>query len=372
MALKLVKRSAGTNWYLQGSIRGIHVRESTKTDNDEAAEAIRILREQELLAESIYGKKLNVTFAQAAEAYLKKGGSTRFLNPLLEHFGSKKLRKIKQDDLDSAARSILPGVAPETLNRQIYTPFIAVWNRACKNDQAEVRLWERPRRPRGTKHRRPVTRSGSRPVDYERAAVFVAHMAPAPAMAMTALFYTGMRPIELFSLEPDDVDVAKRWIVVATSKTGEPRGVPMHEMLVPLFSALKTRKPDKYKPIFRSSRGTPYPLFDDHGGQMKSAIRCARDRLEATGQTIVDVSPYTARHTVSTQLVINGVHQHIKDQILGHAADDMSRNYTNVPQSPLIEAINTLPVPPAWLEMLWWDDPVVASRLQFGRGGANG
>ena len=55
--------------------------------------------------------------------------------------------------------------------------------------------------------------------------------------------------------------------------------------------------------------------------------------------------PYTGRHSCSTQLVIAGVHPHIKDQILGHAATDMSRHYTNVPQAPLIDAINQLPVP---------------------------
>ena len=55
-------------------------------------------------------------------------------------------------------------------------------------------------------------------------------------------------------------------------------------------------------------------MTDRGGGQIKSAIRGARER---TGVT--DIAPYTARHTVSTQLVINGVHPHIKDQILGHA-----------------------------------------------------
>jgi site-specific recombinase XerD len=49
-------------------------------------------------------------------------------------------------------------------------------------------------------------------------------------------------------------------------------------------------------------------------GQIKTAIRNARSRSGVLG-----ISPYTARHTVSTQLVVNGVHPHIKDQILGHA-----------------------------------------------------
>jgi integrase/recombinase XerD len=71
-----------------------------------------------------------------------------------------------------------------------------------------------------------------------------------------------------------------------------------------------------------------------------------------------DVSPYTARHTVSTQLVMAGVHSHVKDQILGHAADDMSRRYTNIPQAPLIKAINKLPVIDAWSAAEWLTDPL--------------
>ena len=169
---------------------------------------------------------------------------------------------------------------------------------------------------------------------------------------MTALFYTGMRPIELFGLKAESVDIQKRWIVLASSKTDEPRGIPMHEFLVPLFTPLVERG----GVLFRTPRGKPYPLTEDVGGQLKSAINGARRRSDVT-----DVSPYTARHTVSTQLVINGVHSHIKDQILGHAVDDMSRHYTHVPQGPLIEAINTLPVVDTWRKAWWWDDPVGCS-----------
>ena len=51
-------------------------------------------------------------------------------------------------------------------------------------------------------------------------------------------------------------------------------------------------------------------------------------------------------------------HPHIKDQILGHAATDMSRHYTNVPQAPLIDAINQLPVPKTWRSLEGWQDPL--------------
>lgn len=266
---------------------------------------------------------------------------------------------ISQSDLDTAARTLFPTASPETRNRQCYTPFIAVWNHAVVNQWAETRQWRRPRKLKGTNliTLKPQ-RAGNRPTNYDRAAQFVAAMSPATAQIMTALFYTGMRPIELFTLEASEVDIAGRWITLDRSKTGESRGVPMHEFIVPLFEALMKRGGI----LFRSHKGDPYPPSDEFGGQISSAIKGARQRLKKAGITISDIAPYTARHTVSTQLVVNSVHPYIKDQILGHVADDMSRQYTRVPQKPLLEAINTLPVPSAWREFEWWKDPVYWSR----------
>ncbi|RDL51780.1 Tyrosine recombinase XerD [Ensifer sp. M14] len=361
MALKLMKRKDSPHIWIRGSVRGLHVYESTKTSDEGAAETIRILRERELLDESIFGKKISVTFEEAARAYLDSGGSTRFLSKLTDALGTNLLRKIKQNDLDLVARRLYPDTTAETRNRQCYTPFIAVWNHAVGNEWADFRKWKRPRKAKGTVIEKTKKRSGDRPVDYELAATFVSNMSPAPAMVMTALFYTGMRPIELFTLEGSDVDIERRWIALSHTKTGEPRGVPMHDLLVPLFSALIKRK-GKYPQLFQSYRGEPYQLFENRGGQLNGSIRGTRERLAKAKTPIRDISPYTARHTVSTQLVINGVHPHIKDQILGHAINDMSRHYTNVPQAPLIEAINTLPVPQVWRDMWWWSDPLGFSR----------
>jgi len=361
MALKLTKRADSPNWWMRGTVRGISIFESTKTDDVDVAETVRILREKELLDESVFGKKLTVTFAEALQSYLAIGGSNRYVDRLLATFGKRQLRTIKQNDLDIAAVDIYPTGQHSTRNRQLYTPFIAVWNHAVRNDWADLRLWQRPRKPKGTRARSTTKRSGQRPVTYEHAALFVSHMSPAPAMVMTALFYTGMRPIELFSLERSDVSIENRWISLEYTKTGEPRGIPIHQFLVPLFTSLLKRR-DKDPHVFRSYRGEPYLVREGRGGQMKGAVRGVRERLAAEGNSINDISPYTARHTVSTQLVINGVHPHIKDQILGHVADDMSRHYTNVPQAPLIDAIDTLPVPDRWRAMAWWSNPLMASR----------
>lgn len=363
MPLKLKPR--GKVWWIRGTVHGQTVYESTGTHDKEVAEALRIKREAGLVSDHVYGAKATRTFAHAVESYLKAEGDARFVGTLdsglLGHFYDKRLADIKQNDLDAAATKLYPTAQPETRNRQCYTPFIAVWNHAVKNGWAEVRLWSRPKKPKGTNVVRIRSqRSGQSPVDYERAAKFVAAMSPAPAMVMTFLFYTGLRPIEAFALAAEDVYVGKRWLVVRKSKTGEPRGVPLHSFLCSWIQPLV----DRGGLLFRGPRGEAYKEVQEGGGGLKTAINGARKR-----SGIKDVSPYTGRHTVSTQLVVNGVHPHIKDQILGHAADSMSRHYTNVPQAPLIEAIDTLPVPTAWRALPWLAAPLEwQSRLAEGTG----
>jgi integrase/recombinase XerD len=305
MALKLFLRNG--IYYLRGTVRGQSVYETTGTGSEKAAEEIRVKREAQLLADSIHGRAATVTFAEAASSYLDSDGSPRFLGSydektgkwsgLIGYFASRKLNTITQSDLDKAANEIYPNTQYDTRNRQCYTPFIAVWNHAERNRWCDKRSWVRPRKPKGTnvKFLTKKRRAGGFPVAYDHAAKFVLAMSPAPAMLMTTFFYTGMRPIELFTLEDSQVNIEGRWIVLPESKTGEPRGIPMHEILVPLLTGLHARGGF----LFRTPRGKPYePKDDDNpsGGQMKTAINGARRR-----SGIMDIAPYTGRHTVSTQ-----------------------------------------------------------------------
>lgn len=382
--LTLTKRPGSDRWYIRGTDNaGKPVFQSTRTTDDEAAKALLVKANARLLEEQVHGAVAVVTFEQAAAHYIKGGGERKFLlrqlgdgtyAGLMPHFGREKLLKdITQADLDKAADDLCPAGSRETKIRNVYTPFIAVWNHAAAASRrwAEPRKWERPRKAKGTAVRAEASRAGTRPVPYERAWQFVSAMSPAPAMLMTAFFYSGVRPIEFFALEESEVNVDGRWIVLINTKTGEPRGVPIHEMVVPLFAGLKARATrSECKRIFLNHHGEPYQITDSEAGingQLKGAIKGARHRLADAGTPINDVSPYTGRHTVSTQLVMAGVHPHIKDQILGHAADDMSRHYTHVPQAPLIEAINRLPVVKEWAQAPWLLEPTkYESKLYSG------
>lgn len=369
MPLKLVQRKAGSSWYIRGTVRGQGIYESTGTSDREVADQIRIKLEERLLTESVFGKRATITFAEAADAFIAAGGSPRFIfevnsegwsRGLAVELRGRKLADISQPVLDKLARKLYPKVLPATLVRQFYAPFRAVWNFAVRQDWAEVRIWDIPRKPKSTNASLPARKIGSFPVAYDHAARFMAALSPAPAMTMTALFFTGMRPIELFALEADDVDLEHRWLAVCSSKTGEARGVPIHEFLVPLFASLLQRGGK----VFRTHDGRPYAVLDNAGGQLKAPLRAAQARCR-----IADISPYTARHTVSTQLVVNGVHPYVKDQILGHAVNDMSRRYTKIPQKPLIEAINTIEVPETWRALDWWQDPLTWSNKLAGEQG---
>lgn len=375
MPLRLVKRKGSDHWYIRGTVRGKSVFETTGTDDKKAAEQILIKRDAQLLEESIHGRTATITFAEAASSYIASGGSPRFLGEfknekwtgLIGEFGTRKLNTITQSDLDAAATKLFPAAQYMTKNRQCHAPFISVWNHAVRNKWADPRQWVRPRKPKGTmlKFTQKKVRAGTKPVGYDRAAEFVLAMSPSPAMLMTAFFYTGMRPIELFTLEAEQVSIKNRCITLQASKSGEEREVPMHEFLVPLFTGLCKRGGF----LFRTPRGEPYEPKEDGGGQMKTAINGARRR-----SGIKDIAPYTGRHSVSTQLVINGVHQFVKDQIMGHAkpTNDMSRHYTNVPRPQLLEAINTLPIVDRWANAPWMKDPIAwASKLAEGTGKRN-
>lgn len=379
MALYLWQRKEGGNYYIRGTtIEGEDINETTRTNDKEAAEKLRIAREGKALSDKLNGSVKNCTFEQAALSYLKNGGEATYIGRqladgtwtgLIGYFGDRIIRDISQDDLDDAGRVLYPDCQPQTVNRQCHGPFVAIYRRAHRNKFCEARDWARPKWTGGKfgdlVKREIKRRVGSFGVKYEHAARFVLAMSPANAMVMTALFYTGMRPSELFALDTKAVNIRERYINLDwNTKTSDPRLVPIHEMLVPMLTALVKRGGI----LFRTPRGEPYPIpagDEKVSGQMNTAIRGTRAR---TG--INDIAPYTARHSVSTELNNRGVTQITKDQILGHYHNgDPSWDYTHVDIGNLCEAINRLPVIEAWASAPWLRDPLAyATKLAEGTG----
>ncbi len=301
MPLKLVKRGKTDFWYIRGSVRGISVDESTRTGDREAAEEILILRSAELLKRSIHGDSATRTFAEAALSYMEAGGERVHLDPLLARLGRKKLSQIGQAEIDEAAKALLPGRAPATLNRQIYTPVAAVLHHAARKQWCSKPVIARPSQPEGRV--RWVTH------DEAQALIEAAHIDLRPLV--TFLFCTGTRISEALNLDWRDVDLSRCHVSILNegaggdgTKNGESRGVPLHPKAVAALANLPHRTGKVFRRYYGGPRwngslrplGPAYASRDGKGGgQVKTAWRTM---LRNAGQS--DFTPHDCRHTWAT------------------------------------------------------------------------
>ncbi len=334
MPLKLRRHSRSNRWYLRGTIRGISVDESTGTNDREAAEQIRIIREAQLLRQSIYGVEATTTFLEAAVGYLTDGGEARFLGRfneqtgkwtgLIGHFGTTPISKIDQSAIDSAARQLLPNAKPATHNRQIYTPLSAVISWAATRNLTPVRRIARPRQPRG----RLVW---LKPNEVER---LLAATAPHLKPLLIFLFGTGARVGEAVSLTWDQVDLQAKRVTFVDTKNGEHRGVPLNSRVLSSLANL----PHRIGAVFRRPDGEAYATKDAAGGQIKTAFAgaCRRAGLK-------DVTPHTCRHTWASWYYMETRDLRGLMELGGWKSERMVVRYTHVNPDHLAEAVEKLP-----------------------------
>lgn len=79
----------------------------THSDDRNAAEAIRIILERQLLENSIFGKRLGVIFDDTAATCLDADRSTHFRKRIRVSFGKHEIRTIKQVILDKRGRGLV-------------------------------------------------------------------------------------------------------------------------------------------------------------------------------------------------------------------------------------------------------------------------
>ena len=158
--LKLIKRADSPHWQIRGTLRGIRVRESTFTDSRSHAEAILARRQQEILDRATFGEQATATFAEAVNLYLDLGGEARYLEPLVARWGTWRLSAITPLEIARAGREIYSGCATSTLDRQLYTPIVAVLTSA-----AQAGLCAAPKIKRPKVERAKVTPSDDATID---------------------------------------------------------------------------------------------------------------------------------------------------------------------------------------------------------------
>ena len=285
--LKLYRRKRDKNWRIRGTLFKRKLEESTETSDRLQAEILLNARVAEITRQHIQGTVLGrrpaPTFAEAVLTYIESGGERRFLSPLLEIFGERPIDEILQDDIDDAARRLLPGRAPATLNRQIYAPMSAVLKAAGVHTKIR-------RRKEGERAPRWLT-----PSEAKR---LVDACNPSLRPLVIFLLYTGARVGEALWLDWSCVDLRQGHVTFPKTKNGAPRGLPLHPEALAALASLPHRSGE----VFRRPDGLPYTRpreGDDADTSAGSRIACAF-KGACRRAKIVNFRPHDCRHTWAT------------------------------------------------------------------------
>lgn len=204
----------GKTYYCEFTVDGVRYRRSCKTDIRKLASEYANDLEASARRQAIYGRNVEITFADAAKAYIEDGGERRFVGRLVRHFGTRRLSSIKPNDVRDAARAIYPHASNATRNRQAIVPVVAIINHAYSDDGEKFFRVERF--PVTRKIRPAATRQW---IDVFRQACFDRGK---PQLAAYVLFIhtTGARLSQAINLKWDDVDLQEGRVILWTGKTG--------------------------------------------------------------------------------------------------------------------------------------------------------
>jgi integrase len=285
--LKLVRRHGSAFLYMRGTVRGIPIDESTgvKYEQRKLAEEIKARRQAQLLEESIYGKRVVATFSQAALSYLEQGGRQTYrLADIIKHFGTTKLSKIGQAELDAAAVAVFPGMQPASRRTHFFIPVSAILRHAFKRGWCNLVSIEWPPENEGVV--RWLTKVEARALINEGH-----HIKP----LLTFLFYTGARISEAMNLQLQDLDLDRRHVQFIDTKNGTSRGVPLHPLVVEALRAMLSVHRPNGGDVFRREDGAEYPTHTRASDKIKIVFKRACKRAGITKFRIHDT-----RHTWAT------------------------------------------------------------------------
>jgi hypothetical protein len=215
----------------------IPVNRSAGTPDRRLAVTIKKRIEKEIEA-GIHAPSGGLTFLAAAVAYMKAGGERTFLGPIIEYDGAYAIRDkvvetIVQTDLDHLAAALYPNNTPQSRNREVYTPVIAVLRRAGID-----RRFKRPKGWQGKKSKSFL--------EYDQAFALL-EIADAIdrefGLLCHTLLYTGRRIGDLLSPNTKlrNLNLDRGTLYLGKTQNGEPVNVHLPPHVVEKFKAMPPR-----------------------------------------------------------------------------------------------------------------------------------
>lgn len=174
-------------------------------------------------------------------------GSQLFVKPLVLHFGETALARIGQGEIDAAA-AILPNALPQTRNRSVYTPTLAIMRHA-----GVVKGIKRPKWMGGRRL------DWLRPNDAFKLLDAASATDKRLGALMTFLLYAGPRLSEALRLTWADLDLTAATALLRQTKNGE--SIVVH-LPPPAVAALDNLDKTKRRVFGLSKCAQLYALLD--------------------------------------------------------------------------------------------------------------
>ena len=147
--------------------------------------------------------------------------------------------------------------------------------------------------------------------------------------AVTIAVNTGGRRNEVLGLKVEDVNLEREIVSFRSTKSGEPRHVPMNETLkIEVKTLLEGKEADEY--LFSNGNG-------HHVKDVKKSFKSALNKAE-----IEDFTFHDLRHTFASNLVMNGVDLYVVKELLGHSTIRMTEKYVHLAPDHKSRAVNVL------------------------------
>jgi len=334
----MYKRKGSDIWRTYIRHDGKKVQRSLKTSNKKLAKTI----EAKLLAEIVEGayyEKLigrKKTFKDLMDKFLKVhapkvSGSMQksyktSLNHLDPYFGKSNLLSITPRNI-SKYKMLRndEGAAPATINRELamlskaFNVAVKEWEWLKDNPVSKVpREKEDNERDRWLSVGEEESLLGNSPEWLGEIILFNLH--------------TGLRQDELLSLTWDRVDTIRKTILIADTKSGKPRTIPLNRAALDILEAKSKVVSFKSKIIFHSKAGTK---IDKHN--LRRAFVIAKKRAE-----IEDFRFHDLRHTFATRLAQSGVDLYKICKLLGHKDIKTTQRYAHHCPDSLRDGVEVL------------------------------
>jgi integrase len=140
----------GAKAYIRGHHAGHPYFESLQTRSRSVAAQQFAKRQSEIVEGANAGIDGKINFAGAVKLYFGSEDPevidpTGRIAKIFDKIAERKIATFGQSDLDDLAKELRPNAGPKTRNREVYTPFIAVYNAAAADGKAVERRWRRPK-----------------------------------------------------------------------------------------------------------------------------------------------------------------------------------------------------------------------------------